>query len=75
VLAGGQSVGGSRSRERIIQDKEFRKQSSIQHRESELERIRLENVRERQEAAQRQENMYRHSANNYPASQAPNSGE
>ena len=56
------AVNASRSRERLPKDNKV-------SREEELERIRLENIKDRQDAQQRQENMYRNSTGNVLAQQ------
>jgi hypothetical protein len=42
--------GSMSARERILHDKELKRQNAESHRSRELDRIRLENLRERQEA-------------------------
>ena len=64
VLAGGNSLRGSRSRDKGQQDIMTEKQVRKKNRELELERIRLENIKEREAAAQRKEDMYKQSLGN-----------
>ena len=53
----------SRSRERVLRDKELAKQKEMANVESELERIRVENMRDRAIAQERASDMWRHHQN------------
>ena len=50
----------SRSRERVLRDKEMAKQKEMKTVENELERIRVENMRDRAIAQDRASDMWRH---------------
>ena len=56
--------GGSRSRERILKEKELRKQNQQLKVDIELEKIRLENVKDRQDASHRASEIYKTSNEN-----------
>jgi hypothetical protein len=67
VLANPGAGQGSRSRERAIMEKKQQSMSTASaqyYRDMELERIRQENVKERQDAINRQQSQYQNSAEN-----------